>query len=109
MHNVDITIHEEPSMVNVPSFLWERDASAKETSSAKLFSAMDVAGLLTEARRQGKEAWMRWKAGLLGNVSLTDGIIEYAQTHEDLKDAFITFQEDADQTYPGWREKLGVR
>merc|ERR1712222_226302 len=27
--------------------------------------------------------------------------------HEELKGAFLTFQKDADQIYPGWKEKLG--
>jgi acyl-coenzyme A synthetase/AMP-(fatty) acid ligase len=40
-------------------------------------------------------------------VSLTDGVIEYAKTHEELKGAFLTFQKDADQIFPGWKEKLG--
>jgi len=38
---------------------------------------------------------------------LSDGIIEYAKTHEEIKGAFLTFQKDADQIYPGWKEKLG--
>merc|ERR1712241_1451355 len=29
--------------------------------------------------RQGEEAWMLWKAGMYGDVSLSDGVIEYAQ------------------------------
>jgi ribulose-bisphosphate carboxylase large chain len=57
--------------------------------------------------RQGEEAWMLWKAGMYGDVSLSDGVIEYAKTHEELKGAFLTFQKDADQIYPGWKEKLG--
>jgi hypothetical protein len=57
--------------------------------------------------RQGEEAWKLWKAGAYGDVSLSDGIIEYAKTHEDIKGAFLTFQKDADQIYPGWKEKLG--
>ena len=27
--------------------------------------------------------------------------------HEEIKGAFLTFQKDADQIYPGWKEKLG--
>ena len=50
---------------------------------------------------------MLWKAGMYGDVSLSDGVIEYAKTHEELKGAFLTFQKDADQIYPGWKEKLG--
>merc|ERR1712190_173975 len=57
--------------------------------------------------RQGEEAWMLWKAGMYGDVSLSDGIIEYAKTHEEMKGAFLTFQKDADQIYPGWKEQLG--
>ena len=57
--------------------------------------------------RQGEEAWKLWKAGVYGDVSLPDGVIEYAKTHEEIKGAFLTFQKDADQIYPGWKEKLG--
>merc|ERR1712066_10329 len=57
--------------------------------------------------RQGEEAWKLWKAGTYGDMSLSDGIIEYAKTHEEIKGAFLTFQKDADQIYPGWKEKLG--
>eukprot|EP00933_Yihiella_yeosuensis_P031617 TRINITY_DN251_c0_g1_i12.p1 TRINITY_DN251_c0_g1~~TRINITY_DN251_c0_g1_i12.p1 ORF type:complete len:793 (-),score=239.88 TRINITY_DN251_c0_g1_i12:372-2675(-) len=57
--------------------------------------------------RQGEESWKAWKAGQYGNVSLSDGIIEFAKTHEEIKGAFLTFQKDADQIYPGWKEKLG--
>merc|ERR1712039_1130331 len=56
---------------------------------------------------QGEEAWKLWKAGMYGDVSLSDGIIEYAKTHEEIKGAFLTFQKDADQIYPGWKEQLG--
>merc|ERR1740121_2901450 len=56
---------------------------------------------------QGEESWMLWKAGMYGDVSLSDGVIEYAKTHEEIKGAFLTFQKDADQIYPGWKEKLG--
>jgi hypothetical protein len=51
--------------------------------------------------RQGEEAWKMWKAGRYGNVSLSDGVIEFAKTHEEIKGAFLTFQKDADQIYPG--------
>merc|ERR1712151_344302 len=55
----------------------------------------------------GEEAWKLWKAGMYGDVSSSDGIIEYAKTHEEIKGAFLTFQKDADQIYPGWKEQLG--
>merc|ERR1712008_666705 len=57
--------------------------------------------------RRGEEAWKLWKAGTYGDVSLSDGVVEYAKTHEEIKGAFLTFQKDADQIYPGWKEKLG--
>ena len=57
--------------------------------------------------RQGEEAWKEWKSGKFGDISLSDGIIEFAKTHEEIKGAFLTFQKDADQIYPGWKEKLG--
>merc|ERR1712159_288473 len=56
---------------------------------------------------QGEDAWKQWKAGMYGEVSLSDGVIEFAKTHEEMKGAFLTFQKDADQIYPGWKEKLG--
>jgi len=57
--------------------------------------------------RQGEEAWKLWKAGTYGDITLSDGVIEYAKTHEEIKGAFLTFQKDADQIYPGWKEQLG--
>ncbi|CAE7227674.1 rbcL, partial [Symbiodinium sp. KB8] len=35
--------------------------------------------------RQGEEAWKAWKAGQYGNISLSDGVIEFAKTHEEIK------------------------
>merc|ERR1719464_777077 len=57
--------------------------------------------------RQGEEAWILWKKGTYGDIPLSDGVVEYAKTHEEIKGAFLTFQKDADQIYPGWKEKLG--
>merc|ERR1712029_66613 len=57
--------------------------------------------------RQGEEAWKLWKTGMFGDVSLSDGVVEYAKTHEEIKGAFLTFQKDSDQIYPGWKEQLG--
>ena len=56
---------------------------------------------------QGEDAWKMGKAGHSGDVSLAAGVIEYAKTHEEIKGAFLTFQKDADQIYPGWKEILG--
>jgi ribulose 1,5-bisphosphate carboxylase large subunit-like protein len=39
------------------------------------------------SRAQGEELWKLWKAGTYGDVSLADGVIEYAKTHEALKGA----------------------
>ena len=36
------------------------------------------------ACRQGEEAWKLWKAGQFGDISLSDGVIEYAKTHEEI-------------------------
>merc|ERR1712139_283205 len=56
---------------------------------------------------QAEVSWYEWKRGTYGDVSLSDGVIEFAKTHEEMKGAFLTFQKDADQIYPGWKEKLG--
>ncbi|CAE8604975.1 unnamed protein product, partial [Polarella glacialis] len=111
----------------IPEVVKAMRAAIKETGSSKLFSANITADDPNEmiARgggsfghkdgpkpgaiscRQGEESWKEWKAGKFGDVSLSDGIIEFAKTHEELKGAFLTFQKDADQIYPGWKEKLG--
>ncbi|RKZ47820.1 MAG: ribulose 1,5-bisphosphate carboxylase [Candidatus Parabeggiatoa sp. nov. 3] len=54
-----------------------------------------VAGALS--LRQASDAWMQ---GV--------DIIEYAKEHQELRGAFETFSADADEIYPGWREKMGV-
>jgi hypothetical protein len=49
-------------------------------------------------------------SGRLANSAtcpLSDGVIEYAKKHEEMKGAFLTFQKDADQIYPGWKGELG--
>merc|ERR1719463_252297 len=35
---------------------------------------------------QGEVAWYEWKRGTYGDVSLSDGVIEFAKTHEEMKD-----------------------
>ena len=59
------------------------------------------------ACRQVEEAWKAWRSGQYGNVSLSDGVVEFAKTHEEIKGAFLTFPKEADEIYPGWKEKLG--
>eukprot|EP00969_Alexandrium_andersonii_P115839 5123100-Alexandrium_andersonii.AAC.1 len=47
------------------------------------------------------------ESGAYGDVSPSDGVVEFAKTHDEIKVAFRTFQMDADERYPGWKEKLG--
>jgi hypothetical protein len=57
--------------------------------------------------RQGGEPWKLAEAGIYGDVSLSDGFTELAKTHEEIQGCLPDPQEDADQIYPGWEEKLG--
>ncbi|OLP81705.1 putative ribulose bisphosphate carboxylase-like protein [Symbiodinium microadriaticum] len=59
--------------------------------------------------RQAEEAWTAWRSGQYGSISLSDGVIEFAKTHDEMKRLFLTFRRDADRIYPGWREKLGYK
>ena len=34
---------------------------------------------------QGKDVWKLWKAGAYGEISLSDGVIEFAEAHEEIK------------------------
>ncbi|APZ42248.1 ribulose-bisphosphate carboxylase [Acidihalobacter ferrooxydans] len=47
-----------------------------------------------------RQAYECWKAGA--------DPIEYAREHREFARAFESFPGDADQLYPGWRDKLGV-
>ncbi len=47
-----------------------------------------------------RQAFTAWQEGV--------DLVDYAKEHEELRGALETFQEDADNLYPGWREKLGV-
>jgi ribulose-bisphosphate carboxylase large chain len=47
-----------------------------------------------------RQAVAAWQEGV--------DLIDYAKEHAELRGAFETFQEDADNIHPGWREKLGV-
>ena len=62
-----------------------------------------------ESCRQGEKSWKMWRAGAYGSVSLSDGVIEYAMTYEEIKKAFYTFQKNADQIYQSWKEQLGYK
>ncbi len=46
-----------------------------------------------------RQSFMAWQEGV--------DLVDYAKEHEELAGAFESFSEDADQIYPGWREKLG--
>ena len=46
------------------------------------------------------------ESGQYGNTGLSDGVIDFAMSHEEIKGAFSPFQKDADQIYPGWTEEL---
>ena len=41
------------------------------------------------ACRQAVDAWKDWKSGQYGNISLNDGVIDFARTHEEIKGAFL--------------------
>jgi ribulose-bisphosphate carboxylase large chain len=45
-----------------------------------------------------KQAEQCWKAGV--------DPVEYAKEHKQFARAFVSFQKDADELYPGWREQL---
>ena len=48
-----------------------------------------------------RQAYECWKAGV--------DPIEYAKEHREFARAFESFPGDADQLFPGWRDKLGVK
>ena len=47
-----------------------------------------------------RQAFLAWQEGV--------NLVDYAKEHKELKGAFETFSADADEIFPGWREKLGV-
>jgi len=47
-----------------------------------------------------RQAFIAWQEGV--------NLVDYAKEHKELKGAFQTFSADADEIFPGWREKLGV-
>jgi ribulose-bisphosphate carboxylase large chain len=47
-----------------------------------------------------RQAYECWKAGA--------DPIEWAKEHQEFARAFASFPQDADQIYPGWRDKLGA-
>ena len=43
--------------------------------------------------RQGEEVWKLWKASIYVDVSLSDGVVEYAKTHKEIKEHELTMKE----------------
>ncbi|MBU1611474.1 MAG: ribulose 1,5-bisphosphate carboxylase, partial [Proteobacteria bacterium] len=71
-------------------------ANICQTSGGGAFGHLDGARAGGLSLRQAHEAWSQ-------GVDL----VEYAKEHQELARAFESFEHDADQFYPGWREKLG--
>ncbi|MDM8559541.1 ribulose-bisphosphate carboxylase [Candidatus Parabeggiatoa sp. HSG14] len=68
-----------------------------QTSGGGAFGHKEGGAAGATSLRQARDSWMQ---GV--------DIIEYAKEHEELRGAFESFHFDADEIYPGWREKLGV-
>ncbi|HIE00792.1 MAG TPA: ribulose-bisphosphate carboxylase [Thiotrichaceae bacterium] len=68
-----------------------------QTSGGGAFGHKDGGEAGATSLRQVRDAWME---GV--------DIIEYAKEHQELRGAFETFTADADEIYPGWREKMGI-
>ncbi len=67
-----------------------------QTSGGGAFGHADGPTAGARSLRQAHEAWRR-------GVSLVD----WARDHPELRGAFASFPDDADQLYPGWRARLG--
>jgi len=68
-----------------------------QTSGGGAFGHVDGGTAGAKSLRQSHEAW---RAGV--------NLVDYAKDHPELARAFASFQADADQFYPGWREVLDV-
>ncbi len=68
-----------------------------QTSGGGAFGHVDGGTAGAKSLRQSHEAW---RAGV--------NLVDYAKDHPELARAFLSFQADADQFYPGWREALDV-
>ncbi|HLO77678.1 MAG TPA: ribulose-bisphosphate carboxylase [Magnetospirillum sp.] len=85
--------------IRLPGFLDNLGhANVIQTSGGGVFGHLGGPAAGGRSLRQAADAWR-------------DGIplVEYAADHSDLRDAFLSFPEDSDRLYPGWREKLKVR
>ncbi len=68
-----------------------------QTSGGGAFGHIDGGTAGAKSLRQSHDAW---KAGI--------DLVTYAKDHKELARAFVSFQNDADKFYPGWRDALGV-
>ncbi|MBE1237744.1 ribulose-bisphosphate carboxylase [Phaeovibrio sulfidiphilus] len=72
-------------------------ANVIQTAGGGAFGHVDGAAAGALSLRQ---AWEAWEAKV--------PLVEYAQSHKELARAFVSFQEDADRLFPGWRDTLKV-
>ncbi len=72
-------------------------ANVCQTSGGGAFGHLDgpTAGALSL-----HHAHDAWRAGV--------DLVDYAREHKELARAFESFAHDADQLYPGWRQRLGL-
>ncbi|MCR4332947.1 MAG: ribulose-bisphosphate carboxylase [Sulfuricaulis sp.] len=68
------------------------------TAGGGCYGHVDGGAAGAKSMRQSYEAWKQ-KANL----------VEYAKSHRELARAFQSFPQDADNLYPGWRDKLGIK
>mgnify|MGYP000251931075 CR=1 FL=1 len=68
-----------------------------QTSGGGAFGHVDGGTAGAKSLRQAHDAW---KSGV--------DLVTYAREHRELARAFVSFQNDADKLYPGWREALGA-
>ena len=70
--------------LRLPAFFERLGHSNVILTGGESFAHMDGPKMGAIACRQGEEAWKLWKAGQFGEISLSDGVIEYAKTHEEI-------------------------
>eukprot|EP00439_Symbiodinium_sp_Y106_P016265 s10837_g2.t1 len=89
----------------IPEVVKAMRACIKETGVGKLFSANITADDPNEMIARGKYCLSQFGPLSENCAFLVDGYV--AGGTAEIKGAFLTFQKDADQIYPGWKEKLG--
>ncbi len=68
-----------------------------QTSGGGAFGHIDGGTAGAKSLHQAHDAW---KAGV--------NLVEYAKEHHELARAFVSFENDADKLFPGWRQILNV-